>query len=125
MFILSTRMPDGSHPFTEKETVADLGMRAEWICSFRDALSWKAGLLVLGLFAGVDGGGVEVCDELGLSGSNVDCPSTAELILDSFFDFDFFFFVFWDFGFRGFEDLPVGYDSDVYVVGSCWYESAS
>lgn len=111
-------MPDGSHPFTEKDTVADFGMRAEWICSFREALSLDNGLFVgLGV---VERGGVEVCDELvGLSGIRVDCPSTAALALDSFFDFDFFFFVFVDFGFRDFDDLPVGYDSDVYVVGSC------
>jgi hypothetical protein len=112
-------MPDGSHPFTEKDTVADLGMRAEWICSLREALSLNGGLVVVGLLAVVEGGGVEVCDEVGLSDIKVDCPSTAALALDSFFDFDFFFFVFVDFGFRGFEDLPVGYDSDVYVVGSC------
>lgn len=34
MFKLSTLMPDGSHPLTEKETAAEVGMRLALIWAF-------------------------------------------------------------------------------------------
>lgn len=134
-------MPDGSQPVTEKDTVADVGIRADRICSLRDGVSLKGGLLLLLLLLmlvvlpgdGRRGGGVDVCDEGCLSGVNVDCPSTAALAVaaaeeEAFLDLVFFvFFVLVDFDLRCFAGFPpMGNDSDdAYVVGSFWYESAS